>query len=413
MGIFLMKEVNRYSFSLFRIIFYVMILYIVNDAGYRLLSIILFFGFLIAENIYFYNEFKKYRHTEIKKLKHKVVSISDLENKRRLEISLILNAILLPIVYIGRNKKFKYMNDSFTKMFNEHLSNNNVDFEGIDVLHDLVYRAYLHEIAFSEEVLLEDKYYNIVFDPLFFNGYYDGMVMIFNDISHYKTNEQLQKNFIQDVSHELKTPIAAIKGASDILISNPNIDNELKNEFLEIISVENNRLQETVLDLIDITKIESLTFSKDLQLCNPVDICQDLINSFKVQSAHKQIKIIFKTIGSFQKYYIDIKRFKQILSNLIANAIHYTDQGYIEITLEMLEDELIIKVYDTGIGIEAKHLDQIFDRFYRVDRARARNSGGTGLGLAIVNSLVIALNGTITVESDGQSYTEFTIVFKF
>lgn len=376
------------------------------------LSFSLLLVFITTEVIFLYRDLNVHYTDKIKRLENANAKMNNVITKNQLELGILVNAIMLPIVYINEKRQFRYMNDSFKELFKEHLMERPNDFYGIPELQELVTRAYLDEKPSSNEVMCNGVFYNIISDPLFVDGCYDGMVVVFGDISHYKSMEQLHKNFIQDVSHELKTPIAAIKGATEILITNPSMDSEVKDEFLHIVKSENERLESLVFDLIDITRIESDTFVLNKTLVDPVLLCEGIIRRFEVQRMGKNIELIFRHEGPKAcQYLLDSKRLQQVFINLIANALHYTDAGQVILTCKTMDEGVEFIVHDTGMGISEEDQKHVFDRFYRVDQARARNSGGSGLGLSIIKSIVNAHEGQISLQSVLGEFTEFRITF--
>lgn len=219
--------------------------------------------------------------------------------------------------------------------------------------------------------------------------------------------ERQQKRFIADASHELKTPIASIKGMAEIL-NRPEFDDiQTQKDFLRQISKEVNRLETVVADLLFISKMSSNKMYLDIVKNDITAVIRQAYDSVKSQFDRKGVSFIFTQQEIFIE--TDSKQMYQVFSNLLNNAIQYTDSGFVEVNIEESEDKINIMVTDTGTGISESDLPFVFERFYRSASDRSRESGGSGLGLAIVKSIILAHGGQITVSSQMQQGTVFTI----
>lgn len=231
------------------------------------------------------------------------------------------------------------------------------------------------------------------------HGEVKGIVTVLHDITAIRRLEKLRSEFVANVSHELKTPITSIKGFAETLLDGAIDDPDISKQFLEIIYNESERLHRLINDILDLSKVEQ----KKLPLqIGPVDV-MGLIReiSYNLQDKMAKKKIHFQ-IPDIESIYVeaDRDRLQQIIINLLDNAISYThENGKIEIQLHDTGEGIELFVKDNGIGIPEADLERIFERFYRVDKGRSRNSGGTGLGLAIVKHLVESHHGKITVNS--------------
>ncbi|WP_017813752.1 MULTISPECIES: two-component system histidine kinase PnpS [Paenibacillus] len=243
---------------------------------------------------------------------------------------------------------------------------------------------------------------------------YRGMLFLIQDVSNIRRLERMRSEFVANVSHELKTPIAAVKGFAETLLSGGVQDEQTARSFLQIIYDESERLNRLIGDILELSKIESkrspLNFSP-IHLQPFFDTIREMLNS----SAAK--KNITMTMNVPEELFMeaDEDRLRQIAVNLISNAINYTQDGG-KVTLDVKEvmspegeERIQFDVSDTGMGIPRKDLPRIFERFYRVDKARSRSSGGTGLGLSIVKHLVELHHGMVTVESEVNIGTTFTV----
>jgi len=227
------------------------------------------------------------------------------------------------------------------------------------------------------------------------------------DLTHVRRLEKIQKDFVGNVSHELKTPVTSLLGFTETLLDGAKDDPELTEEFLTIMQNDAKRLQRLIQDIIELSK-DSEDLAEDRQTIELNYFLQQQIELYQHLLQHKKITI---TIDGAKNcfYQTRLTFFQPIIKNLLENAIQYSpEESQIEVNYR-LTDHLEITVTDHGIGISKSDQKRIFERFYRVDRARARHSGGTGLGLAIVKEYSEILGGTIEVESHPKLGSSFTI----
>ncbi|GAA0753961.1 sensor histidine kinase [Clostridium sartagoforme] len=231
-----------------------------------------------------------------------------------------------------------------------------------------------------------------------------GVVITVLDITDIKRLENIRSQFVANVSHELKTPLTSIKGFAETLKFVEDIDT--KNKFLDIIDKEAERLTNLINDILILSNIENNHRMKE-ETFNPKEVIEDVINMVTPQMNNKNIEIEF--INKATKNLIgDRDKFFQMILNLVENAIKYSNnETNIKIKIYNVNDYTYIEVEDNGIGIPKEDLPRIFERFYRVDKSRAK--GGTGLGLAIVKHIVKMFNGEIFVNSTLNKGTKFTI----
>jgi two-component system phosphate regulon sensor histidine kinase PhoR len=234
-------------------------------------------------------------------------------------------------------------------------------------------------------------------------------IVLLYDITEIRRLENIRTDFATNVSHELRTPITALKGFSETLLDGAMYDQEVLTEFLEIMLKESTRLDHMVQDILQLSKLEQ---GRALASTEAIEVRYIVEEVFQIL----QQKIELKNMTCFIKENEPIKvrgnrdDLKQILMNLIANAITYTpENGEVFVQLERVGHEAKIQIIDNGIGIPEEDQVRIFERFYRVDKARSRNSGGTGLGLSIVKWAVDNMNGRIELTSKESIGTTFTI----
>ncbi len=336
----------------------------------------------------------------------------EFRNKRNMQIlNIITNNIQDPIVILNIHGELEYANNQFKEWVHmtalKKLSFYDVKNEPIrKILED----ALICEKTRKKQLKIHNKYYSSVAHPIFDEqGDFNGVVVLFHDISDLKKYENLQKEFFSNVSHELKTPISAIKGCSEILLNGGLKDQAICEEFLTIIQNENLRIERLVKDLLLINRYEHDQIKHQTQRLEVNHLFNDCIQNVQTIANFKHQTIDFV---EEKKYWVegDYTKLQHCFLNLLTNAIHYSpDETQIQIKVAEKSTFIEISVIDHGIGIPPEDLPHIFERFYRVDKARSRHTGGTGLGLSIVASIIEAHHGAIQVQSELNKGSCFTV----
>jgi len=236
-----------------------------------------------------------------------------------------------------------------------------------------------------------------------------GLLVVFYDVTDLRRLESLRRDFVANASHELRTPVTSIRSAAETVIGISPTDQVATQRFLAIIERNAERLQHLIDDLLDLSKIESreLSLSQDpLELADAVERVVELASERAAQSGTKLVTVIDADLPEVRA---DIGALEQVLQNLLDNAVKYCPGATITIRAVSGERCVRLQVADSGPGIEQKHLQRLFERFYRVDAGRSRSLGGTGLGLSIVKHLVEAMGGTVAVASEVGRGTTFTV----
>ncbi|MDT8442243.1 MAG: ATP-binding protein [Desulfuromonadales bacterium] len=243
-------------------------------------------------------------------------------------------------------------------------------------------------------------------------GHEIGVLIVFNDITRLQRLENIRRDFVANVSHELKTPITAIKGSVETLIGGALDDPDNAPRFLAIIARQSDRLNAIIEDLLALSRIEQEEEQDGIEL-RPAAIAavvQGAVQACQHKAEEKAIDLDL-ALAAVRDWPVNAALLEQALVNLIDNAIKYSQPGErVRVAVEIAEKRLLITVRDWGQGIAAEHLPRLFERFYRIDKARSRSLGGTGLGLAIVKHIVQAHHGAISVDSSPGQGTIFTIV---
>lgn len=298
----------------------------------------------------------------------------------------------------------KDINEYFNRDFNNTDYQNHTD---IKSLHKFINQAYLFETSMRNQIKHNEKYFDLISTPLFEEGMFKGALILVHDITLIKNAEKYQKRFTADVSHELRTPLSAIKGFSEILSRDKNIDEENRQEFIELIKKESLRMETILTDLLVISKMDRLDYELELNDVDIKDVIEESANLLRNNIEEKGLKLFLEVESEILK--VDKFKMSQVFVNFIKNAMNYTDEGRIEILGKRVHNEYEILIKDTGIGIRPEDYDKIFKRFYRVDKARSRDSGGSGLGLSICKNVVHKHEGRIMVSSVIDEGTTFTI----
>jgi len=230
------------------------------------------------------------------------------------------------------------------------------------------------------------------------------------EVIHFENLDSYRKEYLGNVSHELKTPVFNIQGYVDTLLNGGLEDETINMDYLKRAEKSIDRLINIIDDLETITQLESGGLDLDLDSFDIASLCKDIYASLELTAAKKNIRL--ELARKYDKPVLvkaDKFRIRQVLVNLITNSIKYgRDNGTTLIALNYLNDDVVIEISDNGDGIDEKHLPRIFERFYRIDKGRSREQGGTGLGLAIVKHIIEAHGKSIKAESQQGKGTKFT-----
>lgn len=237
-----------------------------------------------------------------------------------------------------------------------------------------------------------------------------GIVLVFHDVSELRRLETLRQEFIANVSHELKTPLAVINACVETLLDGAAEDPPARTSFLTRISEQADRLHALIIDMLSLARIETQTETFTLQAIPVQSAVESCLKQHRTMAESKNHRIETNPPLEALLVYADEEAVSQILDNLVDNAIKYTPAGgLIRVRWGVDNGQAFIEVSDTGIGIPENSLVRVFERFYRVDKARSRQLGGTGLGLSIVKHLTQAMNGSVEARSQLGRGSVFTV----
>lgn len=325
------------------------------------------------------------------------------------QLETLMKHIPSPMALIDLQGDFVLFNDNFRRLTQGNHPSTYTNTTIPLPIRNFIRESYLNEKSTYQILRYLSTDYQAISIPIFQVNRYAGMLIVLQDITPALEKERMQKRFIADASHELKTPISAIKGMVEILNRPGFDDQETSREFLTQISVEINRLQGIVEDMLTMSKIHANKLILDLQPVDITAIVNQAASTIRPVLLAKQITYIGPS-KAVRTVFADGKQLIQAFDNLLHNAAQYTFNGKITVNIEENEREYIISFKDTGIGIEEQDLPYIFERFYRSAQDRARTKGGSGLGLAIVKSIITAHQGRVEVYSKINEGTTFNVI---
>lgn len=338
------------------------------------------------------------------------------ENQQRL--AGVLTNMTSGVIFISEQRRIMLVNPAVEKLLgtagHEIVGKLHIEAGKSFGLSQYIDRCLDRSEKFRQEVHIyypQERILDVNFAPYInFKGESRGVVVVLHDITDIRRLEKMRSDFVANVSHELRTPITSIKGFTETLLEGAMQDEETCRNFLQIISDESERLYRMIRDILDLSKIEQRRIPLHLSKVQLQDLISSAVAIMNDQAQRKELTITLPSPQPDIWLMTDKDCLQQIMLNLLTNAIAYTPEGgSINIKTHADHQNITIQVIDTGIGIPEKDLGRIFERFYRVDKARSRDSGGTGLGLAIVKHLVENLHGYISVESKEGRGTTFTV----
>lgn len=225
-----------------------------------------------------------------------------------------------------------------------------------------------------------------------------------------KKSEQMRKEFVANVSHELRTPITSVKSYSETLLDDPNMNPEMREKFLNVIVNESDRMSKIVQDLLTLSRFDAGSIEFEFTRFSFEKSVRDVYSAMRLEAQNHKHEFTLEFIEPVPDIIGDRGRIEQVLMNMVSNAIKYTKNGgRIKMTAGVKNGQVWCAVRDNGIGIPKQDVENVFDRFYRVDKARSRESGGTGLGLSIANEIVLRHNGTLKLDSKVGKGTVITV----
>lgn len=248
------------------------------------------------------------------------------------------------------------------------------------------------------------------------SGFISGLVAVLHDTTEQEKEERERRLFVSNVSHELRTPLTSVKSYLEALDEGA-LSEPVAPDFIKVSLDETNRMMRMVTDLLHLSRIDNATSNLDVELINFTAFITFILNRFdKIKSQDENLKYELIRDYPITSVWIEIDTDKmtQVIDNILNNAIKYSPEGgKITVSMKTTDDQMILSISDQGLGIPKEDLPKIFDRFYRVDKARSRAQGGTGLGLAIAKEIIKQHNGFIWAKSEYGKGSTFTIVLPY
>ena len=362
---------------------------------------------------------KKRRKTEVDTLTN-AIGIMTIElnqklndvNRQKREIEAILLHMNDGVIAFDENGKIMHINPAAKELLN---INNEVTFEEIfkklDVNIKMDAIMYLDSWAQSEQrVIVGEKIVNIFFaaykDE---NDFSSGIIAVIQDITEHVKLDNMRKEFVADVSHELKTPITSIIGYADTL-QDGDYDKETTQKFLSVISSEGRRMASLVSDLLTLSRYDTNRIKREISEFDLGELAKKCEEKLQIEISKKRQNVECYVTADVPPISADKSGIERVILNVLSNAIKYTgEEGSIKIYVGFVYNDAYIKIIDNGIGIPKEDLNRIFERFYRVDKARSREMGGTGLGLSIAKEIIEQNKGSIDIKSEYGKGTEVVI----
>lgn len=341
-------------------------------------------------------------------LKEKLDTIASEKNK----VETILNFMSEGVIAYDMQGNILHVNPSAKKIVcsEENCSSLGALIQFLDI--DLKTEDVLNEnkINYEKNIHIDERTYRL-YCVVFKNEYKipEGIIVVLVDLTKQTMLDEMRKEFVANVSHELKTPLSSVKMYAETLLSGVD-DPRIIQKYIQVIDSEADRMTRMVKDLLLLSRFDNKKLTLEISKVNLLKLIADCIEQLKPESDKKDQTIEMNTSDDLPFIEGDVYRLEQVLVNIVSNAIKYTSQGgKILIYSRALEDCIIVKVTDNGIGIPKNDLPMIFERFHRVDKARSRDLGGTGLGLAITKEIVEAHHGKIEIASVLNKGTEVRI----
>ena len=264
--------------------------------------------------------------------------------------------------------------------------------------------------SYDQRVTINEKYLNLLFAPFKDDANRpEGIILVIQDITEHVKLDNMRKEFVADVSHELKTPITSIIGYSETL-QEAEYDKETQDRFLSVIVSQGRMMSKLVNDLLTLSKYDNEQINAEKTEFDLGELVKGVYENLKLESEKKEQDLQCLITASVPPVIADKDGIQRVVTNILSNSIKYTpEKGTIKIYVGFVYNDAYIKIIDNGIGIPEDDLKRIFERFYRVDKARSREMGGTGLGLSIAKEIIKRNNGSIDIKSELDKGTEVVI----
>ena len=331
----------------------------------------------------------------------------------KLKSDFLLNHMNQGICVLDENAKIVLLNNYLKRLYNFNIDYNiNKDFRYLfrgEEIQAAIREVYNNKKDQMLTIQINGGYYSvsIIYSEKDYSEI-PTVILIYSDITQSKKIETLKKDFFVNASHELKSPLTTIIGSAELIANDIASDEATRKDLVNRILSEAKRMNNLVLDMLSLSEQENRDSKKEKKIVNLPKTVEEVIDNLKVIAQEKKLEIITDILDV--NIYINYEEIYQLIKNVLENAIKYNNnEGKVWINIQTDDQDLIIKVTDNGIGIPKKDLGRVFERFYRVDKARSNAISGTGLGLSIVKHIVMNYHGRIELDSEDDEGTEVRI----
>ncbi|MCX5803527.1 MAG: ATP-binding protein [Proteobacteria bacterium] len=328
-------------------------------------------------------------------------------SRQKEELNSVISSLQEGFLVLDRDEKILLSNYSFKKIIQNNIVEEKFYWETFrePKFDELIKKIRGTKSNFTEEISLNNR---VFLCSATFLGTKEEIAVVFHDITDIKNLEKIKTDFVSNISHELRTPLAAIKGFAETL--DDKMHSTENKHYLDIIRRNTDRLINIINDLLFLSELEEKSTKLERVEVDLKIIVENITKIFEQRLKEKSLFLNLDVDSNLPPVKADPFKLEQMFINLIDNAVKYTENGGINISLKSKGDKVEITIEDTGIGIPEDHLPRIFERFYVVDKSRSKKLGGTGLGLSIVKHVVLLHNGNINVESSLGKWTKFVIM---
>lgn len=340
-----------------------------------------------------------------------------LMSSEKSKLDAIINNMADGLIALDKNGNIIHVNPSFVRLMNidpQVFESSSYDHFIMGYSKDLTFKRIKREKKHSGNEIIELENKNFI--KASYVSLKDekdkivGLIMVVQDITEHNRLEVMRREFVANVSHELKTPITTIKSYTETLLAGAMEEEEIAKSFLEVINNESDRMARLVKDLLQLSHLDHKKVAWNFKNLNINDFVHDIIKKLEISIREKEHEINFSTSDKNIFVKADRDKLEQVVQNIITNAVKYTPRGgKISVKISKEHGMAVIRVRDTGVGIPKEDLPRVFERFYRVDKARSREMGGTGLGLSIARHIINEHDGEIYVSSQVSKGSEFKI----
>lgn len=338
-------------------------------------------------------------------------TLNDIENERNKLMTVFLH-MTDGVIAFSRDGSIMHHNPAAERMLGLSLDDKSVNFNtlfgGFTSMDELLLLKSPEYAEYERNINSMDL--EISMAPFSGYGEQGGILAVIHDVTQQKKSDELRREFVANVSHELRTPITNIRSYAETLVDSEDMPADMEKNFLRVIVNESDRMTKIVQDLLTLSRFDSGKADLNFESFSFSLSVKNIYEAMLLEAKKSGLEMSLEVENNLPDIFGDKSRIEQVLLNILSNAVRYTPEGgSISVRAGRSKNTVWMEVADTGIGIPSEDLPRIFDRFYRVDKARSRASGGTGLGLSIANDIVIRHNGNISVESTVGKGTTMTV----